>query len=337
MSPTLPPRRRVSCPLPVVALAALCACAVAQASDAPAPVHALDEVVVSAHRYDRRTLEQVIVPRFVQSHTTASPVISQIGRWQQKVCPEVTGLKPEFARRVEQRLVEVARGVGAPAPTPADGECGINIEVVFTPVPQKLLDHIARDYGGLLGFHYRGQTRQVASFHGPIQAWYVTGTRSMNGYTPPVAGLSGGQSGFSNPNAPFNTGLQVDSANRFGGGTLGPSGTAGSHLGEGLRSEFVHVLVVADNRIVASHPLGAIADYVSMLALTHLSALNGCSELPSIVDLFSSGCQERPKPESITTADSAFLQALYGADLEPKLNIERGEMRNRMLAVLEQH
>lgn len=41
--------------------------------------------------------------------------------------------------------------------------------------------------------------------------------------------------------------------------------------------------------------------------------------------------------DSITAADTAFLQALYSSDLERKLNIEQGEIRDRMVAVLEKH
>jgi hypothetical protein len=81
--------------------------------------------------------------------------------------------------------------------------------------------------------------------------------------------------------------------------------------------------------------LAAITDYISMIALTRIVSLDTCNELPSILDLLSSACGTRATADSITEADTAFLQALYRSDLERKLNIEQGEMRDRMVAVLE--
>jgi hypothetical protein len=49
----------------------------------------------------------------------------------------------------------------------------------------------------------------------------------------------------------------------------------------------------------------------------------------------STTCGARATADSITEADTAFLHALYRSDLERKLNIEQGEMRDRMVAVLE--
>jgi len=37
---------------------------------------------------------------------------------------------------------------------------------------------------------------------------------------------------------------------------------------------------------------------------------------------------------SFTASDTAYLNALYGADLDQNLNIEQGDMRERMLNVI---
>ena len=82
-------------------------------------------------------------------------------------------------------------------------------------------------------------------------------------------------------------GARVDPAY---GGRVCPSGIAGSYFTKGLTSEFLHVLVIVDTRKVAGDSLRSIADYIAMLALTRMGSLDGCSELPSIIDLLSSGC-----------------------------------------------
>lgn len=297
--------------------------------------HELDEVVVSAQKYDRRTLEHVIIPRFVQSHGEPTPTIGQVGRWRQPVCPQTTGLQPAFAEFVTRRIVTAAQSVGAPSKG-IDAKCAVNIEIVFTPTPQELLNHIAGKYPALLG---SVRTKNDTKFTRAIQTWFLTGTKSMAGWTPPVGGLDtppspGGDNAIS-ASEPLHSdpGMQVDAPNGQGSS---PGGLAGSRLGSSLRSEFLHALVIVDSHKVEGLPIAAVADYVAMVALTRVSALDTCSELPSIIDLLSSTCGDRPHPDSITVADTAFLKALYRSDLEMKLNIEQGEMHDRMLAVLEQ-
>jgi hypothetical protein len=94
------------------------------------------------------------------------------------------------------------------------------------------------------------------------------------------------------------------------------------------------VLVIVDTSKIAADSLSSISDYISMLALTRMDFLDGCSELPSIIDLLSSGCGKRAKPLALTETDTAYLKALYSADLEKNLNLEQGDMRDRMVATI---
>ena len=113
-----------------------------------------------------------------------------------------------------------------------------------------------------------------------------------------------------------------------------PAGLTGSYFTKGLTSELRHVLIIVDRGKVASLSVRAIADYVAMLSLTHMGSLDTCSELPSIIDLLSSGCGERGKPTSLTDADTAYLKALYSSNRETNLNLEQGEMRDRMIKTI---
>jgi hypothetical protein len=176
----------------------------------------------------------------------------------------------------------------------------------------------------------------MTTFTRPIQAWYETGTRSMD-YQPPVIGLSKGAPPSDtqyNPGAdsPLLTGVQLDSDVTAMG--LQPSGIAGSHIARGLRSEFAHVLIIADSTRVAHYSLQSIADYAAMLSLTRMAQLENCAPLPSITDLLASGCAT-PAPEALTAADRAYLKALYSANLEQTLNLERGDVHERMMRQIE--
>jgi hypothetical protein len=323
--------------------------AAAQPTDPPAPQNSgpLSEVVVNASRLPRDQLKRVAI-QFVKSHGAESPAIHQIGRWQVYVCPRVTGLQPAGNAFVSRRVKEVARSVGAPAEVGKG--CPVNVEIVFTAQPQLLLNHIAKAYPALLG---SSRSPGDATSRRAIQSWYTTGTRVMSGWTPPAPpiGGSGGsivigaqavgpnlmmelQEGVdaSTPGgAVAGDGARIDPA--YGGGYAG-FGNAASYFTKGFTSEFLQVLVIIDTSKIATDSLSSISDYISMLALTRMDFLDGCSELPSIIDLLSSGCRKRAKPLALTETDTAYLKALYSADLEENLNLERGDMRDRMVTTI---
>lgn len=112
----------------------------------------------------------------------------------------------------------------------------------------------------------------------------------------------------------------------YGQGFLSP-GLTGSYFTKGLTREPLHLLVIVDTRKVAADSLRSISDYIAMLALTRMGSLDGCSELPSSIDLLSSSCGSTTKPQALTAADTAYLEALYSSDLEANLTIEQRDMR----------
>ena len=54
---------------------------------------------------------------------------------------------------------------------------------------------------------------------------------------------------------------------------------------------------------------GALADYAAMLALAQTQSFESCAPVASITSLVSPDCAA--KPDAITGADLAYLQALY--------------------------
>jgi hypothetical protein len=284
----------------------------------------LDEVTVIG-KTDLPTLKHEI-HQFVQSHAEPSGLIGQLGRWREPVCPFVSGLQDPSNSFVAHRITDVAREVGA-RNSSSNKHCAINVEVVFTAQPQKLLDRIATQWRPLLGYYRKADLKDVTTFNHPVQAWYRTGTRSLNLPPENVAAY-----GSDIASMLFASGLREDVAANVESGDWGPAGSADSHLGRSLQSQFLQALIIVDNNAVAGNSLQSVADYVALLALTHLSTLDQCSELPSIVNLFAPKCAA--PPSTITSADIAYLKALYDSDLESNLNLERGEIRQRMLQTI---
>jgi hypothetical protein len=296
------------------------------AADAP-PV---EQVTVTAPQYDERKLAHEIVPRFVESHSVPTSAIEQIARWHTLVCPSATGLKQQFNDAVVQRITAIAQRIGART-VPAGRKCAVNIEVVFTSTPQALLDNIDQHHPWLLG---SGRTRNDTRFTRGVQSWYTTGTRALVplqrpevGFNGPIQESSGAEQA---PSAPGTPGVVPDAPYA---GTV-PGGVAGSRIGASLRSELLHVLVVVDAQKLLNLPLDSVLDYIAMVSLTRITLSDTCSELPSILDILSERCSARARPTTLTPADAAFLKALYATELDKKLNIEEGEVRDRMMAIL---
>jgi hypothetical protein len=293
----------------------------------------LPEEVTVVGKADLPTLKHEI-HQFVQSHAKPSTLIGQIGRWREKVCPAVTGLQDFAAEVVSHQIENMARRVGAPTVT-SGKKCSVNVEVVFTGEPQALVDHIAATkYRPLLGYYRGTDLKQVTTFNHPVQAWYMTGTRSIDA-APPIVGLSKGQTGFSKDEditSIISTGLKIDSAAHDGSLGFGASGNPESYFTKGLRSEFMHVLIIVDSKAVARYSLRSISDYIALLALTRIGSQDTCSGLASILTLFDAGCGQ--PPGEITGADTAYLKALYGADLDMNLALEQGDIRQQMLQTI---
>ena len=90
----------------------------------------------------------------------------------------------------------------------------------------------------------------------------------------------------------------------------------------------MHVLIIVDSKAVAKYSLRSMSDYVALLALTRIGSQDTCGGLSSILTLFDAGCGQ--PPAELTSADTAYLKALYGADLNMNLNLEQGDIRDQM-------
>jgi hypothetical protein len=287
--------------------------------DTPLP----DPVTISATRLDEHTLERIVVPEFVQLRGIASTRIDQLGRWQGSICPETRGLPAPSSELVSRRVLTIAREVGAP--TQRAGRCRTNVEILFTGNPGQELSYVAKNEPELLGYPPGGRNA-LTSFDGPIKAWYATRTRS---YAVISSDVGDPQLGLLTPASPDVASPPPLQSPLDAPGDL-VRGMAGSHLKNGIVSEFVNVLIVVDRNQVSDHTLAEIADYVAMLALTRTS-IRGCSQLPSVIDLLSPDCGSRAKPQGLTAADTAYLRALYASDIEAKASLARGEIHDRML------
>ncbi|HTW38546.1 MAG TPA: hypothetical protein VMD49_08250 [Steroidobacteraceae bacterium] len=238
---------------------------------------------------------------FVHSRATLSPRSGQIGRWVTPLCPQTLGLQGQYENYIDQRIAEVAQRVGAP-PRRGRDACTPNVRIVFTRSPQAVLDAARHGAPWIFGYG-RAALKDRARMHHAIEAWYVTSTGDENSATE-----------------------QIDTSFSI---VVHREGRYPSRLKD-VESHFRYVFVVADLTKLGSYPLAPVADYLAMIALTH-TALDGCNELPSIIDLMSPDCGSRHRPQRLTSTDEAYLKALYSSRFGVRVNFEQSELRDKVL------
>jgi hypothetical protein len=234
-------------------------------------------IVTGKKPSDQKSLDDV-VRAFVDAHAKYSPKIDQLTRWVTPVCPEVRNLPGGYGDFITKRIKAIAASVGAPTKEP----CKLDIEIIFSADPQAILDKVAASDERLLGYHFVHDTNNAAKVTQPIQAWYVTSTsNALKTYI----------------DDPYHQ---------------TPSGTLGTRFSHGLYSVFNHILIIVNTDKVAGYPIGPVADYIAMLALSQAEAPDNCNDLDSILDYMAPNCTQ--KPESLTVADKTYLEGLYHMD-----------------------
>ena len=272
---------------------------------------------------------EAAVKKFVGAMTVPTRVAEKLARWKTGVCPITAGLRPEIAAFVSKRVKDIAAQVGAPVDDKES--CKPNIEIVFTTTPQALLDNVRILYPLVLGYHDNSaQAERLATVTRPIQAWYTTATQDLHG-NPQVDGartpgvtmqimIEGLAPPGTPPAPPISTTLNYPGAGIYN--------VTGNRLGDGLSSVFTHVLIAAEPAKLLDHEVGTLADYIAMLALSQISSLDSCQELPSILNLLVPDCSRTAN--ALTAVDIAYLRGLYKMSPTADFRVQRSEMMYQM-------
>ena len=300
-------------------IAALC-CALALMGQAPS-----DIVTVTGAK------EREVLRGFVDSVAMPTNVIGKIARWEVPICPYTVGVKPEAAQFITDRVKAVATEIGAPVSS--NTKCTFNIEIVFTKTPQALLDDMKKNQPALLGYQSSSEDLdRLATFSRPIEGRYTTATKDLRGKVEVDSPrtTSNGQ-GVTLQMPCVMLGRKFEPPGKICTQTIPQARkfeVTGARLGDGLRSNFYHVVIVVDPRMIAGQQLDAVSDYIAMLTLTQLASLDACQALPSIVNLLAKGCAN--PPGGLTATDKGYLRGLYRMQADMNLGVQKNEIATQM-------
>lgn len=210
--------------------------------------------------------------RYVRAATELSA--GMVSRRGPKLCPVVSGAGKDVDRYVRSRLRQVAGDVGVSFETKA---CYPNLMILFSREPEVMLDQARQ----------RGKIR-YDNVPVPRVDRFKANTR-------PVRWLS-----YTGEIPAFGDISSVDN----GVATLRAQD---SHIIQPVASQVNYSLVIVDARKTDGVEVGALADYLSLVALADIRADATQPDQASILNLFA----EPGGPKRLTASDRAYLRALY--------------------------
>ncbi|MFZ5669731.1 MAG: hypothetical protein ACOY4K_09560 [Pseudomonadota bacterium] len=208
-------------------------------------------------------------------------------RWDRTICPGVIGMKPDFARRLNDRIAAAALAVGLQVGEPG---CKSNMIVVATSDSQALAAEVVKDNTTAFGKWDDGATRGRKALKDfvetprPVRWWHVS--------RPMLADGSTYQQGES---------VRVRQLGRVRATT---------------RETFDHVVIIVDVSRIGVIRFDALADYVAMVGLAQIEPDADPEGVSTILNLFNDRAAGRPPADSLTAWDLAYLRALYASRAE---------------------
>jgi hypothetical protein len=232
-------------------------------------------VTVEGRREQEQTAREV---RSFISSIAVNKWDEPLARWEEAVCPLVTGLPKDRGVTVFRRVSEIVADAGVPL---GPRDCPPNLLIVATRDPEARLRELWKAYPKMMN-EDRGIGGIERFIHGsqPIRAWHNACSEAPSS--------------------------EKDGHRR--GARCNSSSSVGSLLSfEAVRSIY-SVVVVVDLERTTELDDGQLAGYAAMIALVQTRE-NGTPSVPTILRLFSE--PNSSKPRGLSSWDSAFLKALY--------------------------
>jgi hypothetical protein len=232
-----------------------------------------------------------------------------LARWQDPVCPLVTGLPQGMAEYILLRVSEVAREAGVPL---AGEKCHHpNLFIIVTKQPEAYL----REYEKLHGAAVFGGAAPILinefmTTPRPVRTWYETVERTPEG----LPMLAESFPGISQQKVSWVPGGLVVTPVRpaINDATLTNPTSEASHLVLNVVWAIKKVYVIVDPTRFKGVKLGQLADYVSMAGLAQIKLDPQLAGDPTILTLFDKDPQAASA--GLTEWDRAFLKSFYSSE-----------------------
>lgn len=264
----------------ILATALLAAAPAAAQGDAALPPDAGNTIIVTGNTAPPERSEVYDQARdLTRMEGRASRLYNEaLPRFAAPLCPEVAGLKRDFADEIEGRIRDNAKALKMRL---AGKRCSPNLIVAFVDDGRSLLSGLERDHPKLFDMVPEEERSELLTSASPVRVWSSVEPKKANGAPLPryrgkiaVPGIWG-------------------QMNRWFLST---------------RTDINTALVVFDRDAVVGMTVTQLADYATMRGLTHTRDGTGDEGMETILSVFA---QEGHSPDELTSFDRGYLRSVY--------------------------
>jgi hypothetical protein len=263
----------------------------------------LPQVTVQAQREAIEKQAHTFVKKLSGSAWAPDDGEHPLGLWRRPVCPLVAGLARPQGEFVFGRLTDVMTAAGA---RPGARGCRPNLIVLVTLQPEELLKAWYKRDRRMFAGAMPAVVKRFFEKPLPVRLWYGTTLAGEDGDVANVGGTAATSGDTGGANGSLSLLSEIPQFQGIEGDRLG------SRLGRGAVHDLGLAIVVVDLKQMEGMGWGQLADYIAMAALTNVDSYSNFADMPSILALFSTAPEARPK--GLTDWDSAYLKALYHTD-----------------------
>jgi len=227
---------------------------------------------------------------------------AQLGRFEEPLCAGAVGLPDQLKSEVLSRISLVATTAGIPL---AAAGCKPNLLVVVVDDKKALIEGMREKKQAYLYGIGDDRVKQLENAPGPVAAWQVSDVIGADGMP-----------------------LRVD-----GNGyprlftTLPPS-----RVRSATRKRLIGSVIVVEQRGLVDVSTRQLADFALVRAMAPIEPRQRAAPTASVLSLFEGGLKPDDAPQSVTWWDLAFLKALFATRSDLASNLQRHEIRDRMLS-----
>lgn len=262
---------------------------------------------------------------------TVLPDEGQFARRFDPVCPSVSGIDVQLAKRVTTKIRDVARTAGIAV---AGANCRTNILINFTDNVDNFFTQSRKTRPGLFSAMRPFERTALFSSTAPIRWFYATETLTGDrgslertaGNSPMSVGTGGQATGEGGASSSGVGGTDSPISNR---GSL--KVTSSSLIGSNIVVNLSSAVIVVDVNASSGSLLDSVAAYAAMVSLAQIKLGGQYGGYPSILAMYENGKAREEAPRDLTEWDYAYLRALYTAPANRAARIQRPKMLGSMI------
>ncbi|MBO9517730.1 MAG: hypothetical protein J7493_06650 [Porphyrobacter sp.] len=240
-----------------------------------------DEDIVVTGRKEQPTSAEVSRQARDITETRGDLMYNPLARIEDRLCPGILGLKPEFAALMIDRIRWTGERLDMWMAD--DTDCSPNLIIAFVEDGQAELQRLAENQGYLFQWMDRKDREALLAEEGPVRVWTTSMMRASNGMP-----LSRRENLTSPPV------LQMNAAH--------------SKIYINVREDIAQTVVLFDREKVRSKTLIQLADYATMRGFAKTRPASSAARLDTILALFD---ENGSPPSGLTDFDQAYLRNLY--------------------------